>query len=273
MFGFMDNQNQQQNNNNQQNQNQNSDNNANNDSNNQNQNSQSNNDANNDDNNDSNNNNNVDNNTSIWDNNINNDGNNDQNNNNQNQNNQQNNNQNQQTASEIFDQHVADLDLTSGIDLSKLQEEAADGNFESINKAFETVSANTYKAALQQMNTLVDNKIATAFDKAVSESSSAMNENMAIKEMHSALPFAGDKDIAPVAEAAMKQIMSQGASVSEAIEKVGQFFQSTAQKINGNSDNHQNSGFNPDGNVNNNSNNNNQNQGEESWMDFLTNKS
>lgn len=262
MERFQQNSNQQVNN---QNQNNDDDNNQNNQNN---SNNQSNNNSNND-NNDDNNNNNVDNIKSIWDNNNNEEQNNEQNNNNQNVNLDP----NAPNPAEVFDQHIAGLNLAEGIDLSNLQSEAAEGNFDAINKGFEQVAANTYKAALQSMNKLVDSKIDGAIEKAVSESSNVMNETTAIREMHSALPFAGDKDIAPVAEAAMKQFMSQGSSVNDAIQKVGQFFQTTSEKVTGMSSSANNpgsGGFNPNTNVNNS--NNNSNQDEESWMDFLTNK-
>jgi len=236
---------------------------------NQNQNSQNNGDDNNNNNNDSNNGNNVDNNTSIWDNDNNQQQQQQQNNNQQNQNNQ---NQNTESPSDIFDKHVASLNLSNGVDLSELQEQAAEGNFESLEKAFDTVAANTYKAALQQMNTIMDNKIATSIEKAVAESSSVMNENMALNEMRSALPFVADKDIAPVAEAALKQLMSKGDSVEKAIEKVQQFFQSTAEKVTGNNQQNQNNPINGTFNRNSNTEQNNSNNEEESWMEFLTNK-
>jgi len=268
MSGFLNvaqapqNQNTQNNQNNQQNQQQNNQN-QNNDNNNNNQNSNNNPNNNSDDNNS----NNMDNNTSIWDNNNIDEQNNSDNNQ---QNNQQ---QETRTPTEIFDAHISDLNLTSGVDLSQMQEDAQNGNTDSLNKAFETVAANTYKAALQQVNTLMDNKITSAIDKAVSESTSVMNETTAVKEMQSALPFTSNRDIAPVAEAALKQIMSKGASINEAIQQVTTFFNSTANAVaGGNNQNDVTSGgFNPNSNVNNNnsSNNNNSNQ-EDSWMDFLT---
>lgn len=253
-----------QNNNSNQNNNQNSDNNNNDNNNNSNNNNDNNNQNNNQ-------NNNMDNNKSIWDNNDNDSGNNNE------QNNQQNNqNQDTRTPAEIFDAHVADLDLTSGIDLSQMQEDAQNGNTDSLNKSFETVAANVYKAALQQMNTIADNKITAAIDKAVSESTSVMNETTAVKEMQSALPFTMGKDIAPVAEAALKQLMNNGSSIQDAVKQVSAFFQSTADAVSSNNNNNQgdpsSGNFNPNTTVNNNSNNrqnNNSNQ-EDTWMDFLT---
>lgn len=263
MAGFMErftggnnNDNNNQNNQNNQNQNNNSDDN---DNNNNNQN----------DNNDNNQNNNMDNNKSIWDNNDN-----DLENNNQN--NQQQNNQNQETrsAGEIFNDHVAGLNLTDGIDLTQLQEDAQAGNTDSLNKAFETVAANVYKASLQQMNTLADTKITAAIEKAVSESTSVMNESTAVKEMQAALPFTSSRDIAPVAEAALKQIMSNGASVQEAVKQVSAFFESTANAVSGGNNNQgspTDGSFNPNTTVNNNSNNQNNNSNQEdTWMNFLT---
>ncbi|HFD32040.1 MAG TPA: hypothetical protein ENJ28_04930 [Gammaproteobacteria bacterium] len=256
----------------QQNGNQNPDNNNNNANNNSNDpnNTNQNNNDNNNNNQNNNQNNNSDNNTSIWDNkpNPNDDG----QQNNQQQNNQQ---QDNRTPAEIFNEHVASLDLTSGIDLTQMQEDMQNGNTDSLNKAFDQVAANTYKATLQQVNTLMDNKISTAIEKAVSESTSVMNETTAVKEMQQALPFTTGRDIAPVAEAALKQLMSNGASVQDAVKQVADFFQSTANAVSGG--NNQNDvtsgGFNPNTSINNNSSNNNNNSPSDDWMGFLTNKS
>lgn len=255
----------------QQNGNQNPDNNnANNNDNNNNSNNNNQNDNDNNNNNQKDNqNNNSDNNTSIWDNKPN--PNEDTPQNNQQQNNLQ---QDTRTPAEIFNEHVASLDLTSGIDLTQMQEDMQNGNTDSLNKAFDQVAANTYKAALQQVNTLVDNKISSAIEKAVSESTSVMNETTAVKEMQQALPFTTGRDIAPVAEAALKQLMSNGASVQDAVKQVADFFQSTANAVSGgdNQNDVTSGGFNPNTSINNSSNNNN-NSPIGDWMGFLTNKS
>lgn len=260
-FGFLDRSNKQDNQNDNNNQNQNQNTNS--------SDSQDNNNSNTQDNKDDNNNNNVDNNTSIWDNNTSDSGN--DNNNQNDQNNQnQNTNQNQQSPDEVFNKHVADLNLTNGVDLQKIEADMREGNTESLQAAFDTIAANTYKASLQQMNTLADNKIAAAMENAVSESTANMNSNLAVKELHTALPFVTDKNIAPVAEAALKQLMSKGASVEEAIKGVSDFFKATAEKVGGMSnapDNFSNNNYNRNSNQQQDNNNSGK---DDSWMEFLT---
>jgi len=230
--------------------------------NNQNQNSAANNNQN------DNNSNNMDNNSSFWDNDKQNQG------NDNNQNNQQTNNQQQnQDPNSVYNDFVKNLNLTNGVDLGTIQEDIQNGSTESLMAAFESVSANTFKASLEQMNKLADNKIQAAIDKAVSESTSTINESTAIREMNGALNFTTDKDIAPVANAALKQFINKGQSTQEAIESVKKFFEATANSVTGNSSqqNPMNGNFNPNSNINNSNNNSNSNASDD-WMDVLTTK-
>ena len=248
--------------NNNQNQNSNDDNsnNNNNSNDNNNQNSNENN----------NNSNNMDNNTSIWDNNDSSSDNNDQNNNQQN--NQNNQNTETRSAGEIFNDHIQGLQLTDGVDVNKIQEDLANNDTESLQSAFESIASNTYKAGLQQANKLMDTKIEAAIEKAVAESGSAVNESMAVREMQSKLPFVSGQDIAPVAEAALKQFISKGLSVEDSIQKVAEFFNATAQAVSGNNNSQNspgNNNFNPNSFVSNNSNNQNNSNQDDSWMDVL----
>lgn len=253
-----------QNSNNQNSGNENKQNNNNNDNNSQN-NSGNNNQNNNTDNN--NNQNNIENNTSIWDNKPNKDD-------NQQQNQQQQNQNTNEDAASAFAKHISDLNLTNGVDVAKIQQDMSEGSTESLQEAFAKVSANTYQAAMTQMNRLVDNKVNAAVEKSVNESGSMLNENLAIREMNSEMSFTTDKNIAPVANAALKNLMDQGKSASEAIKEVAEFFKNTANMVsgsNGNSDSGApgRNNFNRNNSVSNNENNNNSND-DDDWLKTLS---
>lgn len=190
---------------------------------------QNNNNNNNDNNNNNNNNNNIDSQDNIWDNNSTTEDDNNNNNNNQNQNQ----NQNQQTkdADTLFKEHIESLQLTNGLDLAKIQEDLREGKVDSLNEAFSNVAANTYKAAMTQMNSLVDSKIEAATEKAVSDANSTVKADLEIQEMQSSLPFTKDPNIEPVAKAVLAQFRSKGESVENAIAKTKEFFQNTAEKV------------------------------------------
>lgn len=198
-------------------------------------------------------------------------------NNQQQQNNQQQPpNNNGKSAQEVFNEHVKSLNLAGNLNMEGIQEAFRNQDFEGFQQNFQQtlsdVAANTYKAALQQMNQLADKKIDAAIEKAVAESSETVNQNMAVNKMKTDLPFVNDPDIEPVASAALQQFLSKNVPMDEAIKKVGEFFNSTAQKIadsyGGNAPGSGN--YNPNNPPNNNRQSN-QNQGQdEDWMQFLT---
>lgn len=239
-----------------------------NDQNNQNsQNNQNNNQTNNQNNNQTDN---LDSQRSIWENNQNQNTNQNQNQN-QNVNTNQNQNQNiNQSPAEAFQQHIDSLNLTAGIDLSSLEDSSSENYSENLQNAFKTVSANTYKAAMTQMNQIIDSKLNSVKEDATKQATASINADMAINQMNSELKFTSDPDISPVAKAVLKQFINNGKSVSDSILAVKSFFESTAKKVNP-------EGLSPDNsfnnsNFNNSTNNNNHQNGQsthDEWLDIL----
>lgn len=180
--------------------------------------------------------NNIDNSKSIWDNKpkeVENDQNLNQNNANNSNSNDNNNNTNIDPQ-EALKSHIESLNLSDGIDLTKIQEDIQAGNNDSLTAAFSSIAENTYKASMMSMNKIMDAKIATVKTEAAQEASATMNAASAVREMNTALPFTSDPDIAPVAKAALNQFMQNGADLPTAIQAVTKFFKATAEKINSN---------------------------------------
>lgn len=220
----------------------------------------------NNDNNDPNNKDNIDKPTNIWET-PKTDENNQQNNN---QNNQNQNNQNNQIAPEdALKNHIDGLDLTNGVDASKIQEDLQAGNTDSFTSALETVAANAYKASLTQMNTIMDSKIAAATEKATQDAKSSMDADIAVREMDSQLKFTADPNIAPIAKAVLNQFLKAGKDLPAAIKETADFFKSTNEKMNSVSTPPNNDLSNNNFNQQNNSNNNNEKSSQETHDEFL----
>jgi len=215
--------------------------------------------------------NNVDNSGNIWETTVKKDE-----NSNENNNQNQNTNQNTQTTdpAEALQKHIEGLDLTAGIDLSKIQEDLQTGSTESLNSAFESIAANSYKASMMQMNKIMDQKIAAAKEQAVQESKASLDADSATREMHVKLPFTTDPNIAPVAKAALNQFLKNGKDLPTAIQLTANFFKSTAEKISGVSTPPSNldGSFNQNSNNEQNSNNNNNSNpsDHDEWLDLLS---
>lgn len=171
--------------------------------------------------------------TGIWDNHESNQGN---QNDNQNQNNQQNQNQNQsqnqnqQTPEELMQAHISSLGLTNGIDVEGLSDSLRDGDTKPLLSMMETAAANSYKAAVENLSSLMDSKVAAAVEAATAKAEGNVNASMAVKEMQKVLPFTTAPDLEPVAKAVLTKLMNDGRSVTEAIQGTDQFFKAITEQ-------------------------------------------
>lgn len=139
--------------------------------------------------------------------------------------------QQQQTpnVNEVFDTYIQELDLTKGIDLAKVSEELNQGNTESLGKAFSEIAAKTYRQAMLDMSKVIDQKVQAGVTAAVQQSSNAVHGNLAVKQMNTTLEFTKNPAIAPIANAALSQLIKKGKSVDDAVEGVRRFFQNTSK--------------------------------------------
>lgn len=135
----------------------------------------------------------------------------------------------QQKPDEAFDEHIKSLNLGSGIDANKIASDMAEGNTDSLNAAFTSVAASSYKAALISTNKLIDAKISNAIDEAVNRSEGKFKTNAAVRDLNDALPFTKAPEIAPIAKVVFGQFMKKGQNVDEAIESVRKFFHHTTK--------------------------------------------
>ena len=132
-----------------------------------------------------------------------------------------------------FNEHVAGLNLTEGVDVRGIaalmngqgEPQAIE---EALTTAFNTIGSNVYRANLMTTNKLVDGRVKTAMDDAQTNVTGDIRADLAVQEMHRALPFAADPNVAPIAKAALNQFMGQGKQdLNTAIASVKAYFEQT----------------------------------------------
>ena len=149
----------------------------------------------------------------------------------QQQNQQQNQQQQSNSPAEAFNEHVKSLGLTDNIDTGSLFEAAREGDSEAFNngiqESLQTVAANTYRAALNDANKIVDAKVEQAVTKAVREATGSFEVDKAVTALNTALPFTKSPMVAPIAKSVLGQFMKKGMSLEDAIDGTRDFFAET----------------------------------------------
>ncbi len=133
------------------------------------------------------------------------------------------------SSEEVFGTYIEKLELTKDIDLGKISEELNQGNTEGLGTALKAVAAQTYRQAMVDMSKVIDQKVTAGVKAAVQQSSSAVQGNMAVTQMNTALAFTKNPAIAPVAGAVLSQLIKKGKTVDDAVEGVRKFFQNTSK--------------------------------------------
>lgn len=150
------------------------------------------------------------------------------NNNNNAQNNSGGNEQQQQqpqNSEERLRQHLDKLDFGTGIDWTKFNEEAQNGNFERLETGVKNAVEQSYTQALRDLIPVMNQKIEASIGEAVSKATSNVNADSAVSAMNGELPYTKEKTFAPMAEAVLRQTIAKGKSPDEAIKVVDAFFQ------------------------------------------------
>jgi len=136
--------------------------------------------------------------------------------------------QQQDDPNKVFDEHIKKLNLANGVNLDEISNELNQGNTESLNKALGTLASNVYRQAMIDTSKIIDKKVQEGVDKAIKQSTNAVQGNMAVDKMQATLQFTKNPAINPVATAVLSQLIKKGKSVDEAIAGVKVFFKQTA---------------------------------------------
>lgn len=129
----------------------------------------------------------------------------------------------------IFAKHVEGLNLAKGLDFASVEP----GDHEGMQKLFQQGLANVYQAAMLDANRLVQASVEKAVEAAVSKSGENVNMTMAVKEMHSAMPWTSDPDVGPVAKAVLSRNLNKGLPLSQALENTRNYFKKVGGLVNG----------------------------------------
>jgi len=133
-----------------------------------------------------------------------------------------------------FADHVASLGLTNGINFQTVANDIRNGDHSSLEAAFNTLGANSYRSGVADAQRLMDSKVKDAVGQAVDQSTGNYKSDMVIGQMKMALPFTAAPEIEPIAKAVLTQFIKQGKSQTQAIEEVGKFFEHVSKTAGGN---------------------------------------
>ena len=132
-------------------------------------------------------------------------------------------------SNKVFNEYIEKLELTKTVDLAEISEELNQGKTEGLGNALKTVAAQTYRQAMVDMSKIIDQKVKAGVAAAVQQSNNAVQGNMAVTQMNTALSFTKNPAIAPVAGAVLSQLIKKGKSVDDAVDGVRAFFQNTSK--------------------------------------------
>jgi len=138
----------------------------------------------------------------------------------------------QQDPAQAMQDHLASLNLMQDIDMAKIESEIVQGSTESLQNAFKSVGENVYKAALTQVNQLVDSKLEKVKQESIREANASVDAKSAIREMNQKIPFTEDPNIAPVAQAALNSFLAKDLSLPEAIKATAKYFDNVSAQVN-----------------------------------------
>lgn len=187
--------------------------------------------------------------------------------------NNQNVNANNNDGKSQFDTHVESLNLGGGVDVAQVQQDMAQGNTESFAAALKTTGEAAYKAAITDSNKLMQTQIKAAVAEAVGEANGNFKSDMAIRDLHSALPYTEDAALAPVAKGVFTQFLKKGQTQAEAIKSTDEYFKHSMKLLGGSLDKDKSNGK-PGGRFgnavnNDNSGGNNDGTDDTDWLEFL----
>lgn len=180
------------------------------------------------------------------------------------QNNQQQTSQNQPDYNAQLAEHIA-----KRIPQFEMDEEAAEafqrGDFKGFQAAMQKQQAGIYQNLLADVGKMMNSMRDKIIKDAVNQSGTQINAQQAVAQMHRDLPWTAKPAVAPVAKAALGQMIKRGKSVTEAIEALPRYFQNMSASAAGGSQN-KGRGFNRGNSPNGNSA---SNDGEDDFLDVL----
>lgn len=139
------------------------------------------------------------------------------------------------TPEAVFNDHVAGIDFTAGVNVADVQQAMQNGDGEAFNKGMRAIGENAYRQAMVDLNKIVNQRVDAAKKEMTTATASQTATERAISQLEDALPYTKEPMYKPVAEGVFTQLLQQkGMTVDKAIQKTGEYFQKFAGDVNKN---------------------------------------
>lgn len=135
-------------------------------------------------------------------------------------------------AEAVFNEHVASIDFTAGVDVANIQQAMQNGDNESFANGIRAIGENAYRQSMIDMNKIINQRVDKAKSEMATQSQTATATERAVASLNSALPYTKEPMYKPVAEGVFTQLLQQkGMTVDKAIKKTGEYFQKFAGDV------------------------------------------
>jgi hypothetical protein len=130
-----------------------------------------------------------------------------------------------ETASEArFNGYIKNLRLTEGINPQQIAQDLAQGKFESLQGAFDTIATKVYKQAVVDNQKIMAQRMDAAVQQAVRQAGLMGDATHAVRKMNEMLPFTKNPLYAAQAQAVLSQAFKKGHTMEKAVSLVKDFF-------------------------------------------------
>lgn len=129
-----------------------------------------------------------------------------------------------------FDDIVAKKNF---VNLSKdLFDKLGEGDVSAIQDSLQSAMRNVYRTAVEDVSTLMEARLKEYQAKTLDQVNNSKFADAAVAELKSAIPFAGDPAIEPVAKNVLAGYLRKGMTRTEAVGATAQYFSNLAEQIN-----------------------------------------
>ena len=133
--------------------------------------------------------------------------------------------QQQPGGPDAFANFVNSINFTEGVELGDAITQFNDGKPEALQTALNSIGANAFKQSMVMANRLMDKRIDSAVEEAVTKATGKVNSNLAFDKLANSLPFTKEDSVSPVAQAVMTGFLRQNQDVDTAIQNTGKYFE------------------------------------------------
>lgn len=139
--------------------------------------------------------------------------------------------QQQRSPRETFMGHFSNIDFFEEVDPSKMMEAATKGDAQGFADQLNTLVKNTAYITMQQMDTVVKNRVNAAVEDAVKTSTSTVHNDFALSAVTAKNPVLGADEILPQTQAVLNGFLKQGMPHQQAVDETLKHFDTIGQAL------------------------------------------